>query len=122
MPVNIARLLPGLKIGVDVADHTVNKVGEMIQPFDRVCVAIADFPARTVAAVHGQPLGGGMEIVGSLGCRAVHHPRVLELTRQGKIKVAELVTAKFPLDEINPAFDTLRRGEGIRSVIVPNAD
>lgn len=60
-----------------------------------------------------------LEIVGSLGCRAVDYPRVIELARQGKIKVAELVTARFPLDEINAAFDTLRRGEGIRSVIVP---
>jgi len=44
---------------------------------------------------------------------------VIELARQGKIKVSELVTARFPLDRINDAFDALRRGEGIRSVIVP---
>ena len=60
-----------------------------------------------------------IEIIGSLGCRAVDYPRVLELARQGKIRVAELVTAKFRLDQINDALDTLRRGEGIRSVIVP---
>lgn len=60
-----------------------------------------------------------LEIVGSLGCRAVDYPRVLELARQGKIKVKELVTAQFPLDDVNAAFDTLRKGEGIRSVIVP---
>jgi 6-hydroxycyclohex-1-ene-1-carbonyl-CoA dehydrogenase len=60
-----------------------------------------------------------MEIIGSLGCRAVDYPRVLELARQGKIKVKELVTARFTLDEINVALDGLRRGEGIRSVVVP---
>ncbi len=60
-----------------------------------------------------------MEIVGSLGCRAVDYPRVLELARQGKIKVRELVTAHFPLEEINAAFEALRRGEGLRSVVVP---
>ncbi len=60
-----------------------------------------------------------MDIVGSLGCRAVDYPRVLELARQGKIKVKELVTAQFALNDINAAFDTLRHGEGIRSVIVP---
>jgi len=58
-----------------------------------------------------------MEIVGSLGCRAVDYPRVIELARQGRIKVKELVTARFSLDEINVAFDTLRQGKGIRSVI-----
>ncbi len=60
-----------------------------------------------------------MEVVGSLGCRPVDYPRVIELARTGKIKVKELVTRKFPLDKINDAFDLLRKGEGIRSVVTP---
>ncbi len=48
--------------GVDVADHTADKVGEMIPLFDRVCVALADFPAPTLAVVHGHALGGGCEL------------------------------------------------------------
>ncbi len=49
--------------GVDVADHTPDKVGEMIPLFDRVCVAMADFPVPTLAVVHGHALGGGCELV-----------------------------------------------------------
>lgn len=60
-----------------------------------------------------------MEIVGSLGCRAVDYPRILELACQDKIKVKELVTSQFSLDDINEAFDHLRKGQGIRSVVVP---
>ena len=60
-----------------------------------------------------------MEIVGSLGCRAVDYPRVLELARTGKIKIKELVSAQFPLEKINKALDYVRGGEGIRSVVVP---
>ncbi len=60
-----------------------------------------------------------MEVVGSLGCRAVDYPRVFELVRQGKIKVQELVSARFPLAEINEALDHVRAGQGIRSVVVP---
>ncbi|MEK7787496.1 MAG: enoyl-CoA hydratase-related protein [Chloroflexota bacterium] len=48
--------------GVDVADHTADKVGEMIPLFDRVCVALADFPTPTLAVVHGHALGGGCEL------------------------------------------------------------
>ncbi len=49
--------------GVDVADHTADKVGEMIPLFDEVSRLLADFPAPTVAVVHGHALGGGCELV-----------------------------------------------------------
>jgi cyclohexa-1,5-dienecarbonyl-CoA hydratase len=48
--------------GVDVADHTPEKVGEMIPLFDRVCLALAQFPLPTIAVLHGHALGGGCEL------------------------------------------------------------
>jgi Zn-dependent alcohol dehydrogenase len=60
-----------------------------------------------------------LEVIGSLGCRPVDYPRVIELARQGRIRVAELVTHHFPLSEINQAFDTLRNGQTLRAVVVP---
>jgi len=33
----------------------------------------------------------GLEIVGSLGCRVVDYPRVIEMARQGRIRVADLL-------------------------------
>jgi cyclohexa-1,5-dienecarbonyl-CoA hydratase len=48
--------------GVDVADHTADKVGEMIPLFDQVCAALSDFLTPTLAVVHGHALGGGCEI------------------------------------------------------------
>ena len=58
-----------------------------------------------------------LEILGSLGCRPVDYPRVIELARQGRVRVAELVTARFALDDIALAFDALRSGTTVRSVI-----
>jgi len=60
-------------------------------------------------------------MIGSLGCRPVDYPRIIEMARIGKIKVRELVTGRFGLDQINEAFDLLRKNDPntIRSVIVP---
>ncbi len=62
-----------------------------------------------------------MEVRGSLGCRPVDYPKLIELCRIGKIKVKELVTQKFPLEKINDAFDLLRNHDenALRSVVVP---
>ena len=60
-----------------------------------------------------------LEVVGSLGCRPVDYPRVIELARQGRVRVAELVTERYELADIGKAFDGLRAGRGIRSVVVP---
>jgi S-(hydroxymethyl)glutathione dehydrogenase/alcohol dehydrogenase len=37
---------------------------------------------------------------------------------QGKMKVAELISQRIPLERINEAFDELARGSVLRSVIV----
>ncbi len=60
-------------------------------------------------------------LIGSLGCRPVDYPRIIEMVRIGKIRVRELVTGRFDLDHINDAFDLLRNNDPktLRSVIVP---
>jgi cyclohexa-1,5-dienecarbonyl-CoA hydratase len=49
--------------GVDIGDHTPDKVGVMIPMVERVCRAIVEFPMPTIACVHGHALGGGCELV-----------------------------------------------------------
>lgn len=80
-------------------------------------LVMVGYSDKDMALNAGRMMFREMEVVGSLGCRPVDYPKVIDLARQGKIKVAELVTAKFALDDINGALDALRRGEGIRSVI-----
>jgi cyclohexa-1,5-dienecarbonyl-CoA hydratase len=49
--------------GVDVADHTPEKVGEMIPLFNQVCQILIEYPIPTIAVVGGHALGGGCELV-----------------------------------------------------------
>jgi cyclohexa-1,5-dienecarbonyl-CoA hydratase len=49
--------------GVDVADHTEDKVDEMIDVFHRMFRHMAEMDVITVAAVNGRSLGGGCELM-----------------------------------------------------------
>ncbi len=109
--------------GADVAFECIGNPATQEQAFASVRTGgrfvVVGSSDKPMVLNTGKVMFREIEITGSLGCRAVDYPRVLELARQGRIKIAELVTAKFPLDQINTALDLLRKGEGIRSVIVP---
>ena len=44
-------------------------------------------------------------------------PRLLGLYVAGKLKLDELITREYPIEQINEAFDALQRGEVARSII-----
>lgn len=44
-------------------------------------------------------------------------PRMLELHRSGKLKLAELRTRTYALDEINEGYDDMRNGRTVRGVV-----
>jgi cyclohexa-1,5-dienecarbonyl-CoA hydratase len=48
--------------GVDVADHTSDKVKEMTEVFHKMCSLVYQFPQPTLAVVNGHALGGGCEL------------------------------------------------------------
>jgi cyclohexa-1,5-dienecarbonyl-CoA hydratase len=52
--------------GVEVADHTPDKVNQMIEVFHGIFRRLQKLPMPTVAAVNGVALGGGMEL--AIGC------------------------------------------------------
>jgi len=59
------------------------------------------------------------EIVGSLGCRPVDYPRVIEMVRKGRVSLDAVVTATLPLARIGEAAEDLRNGKGLRTLVVP---
>lgn len=60
-----------------------------------------------------------LSVLGTLGCRPADFPAVLDLVRRGRLVVAPLVTHRHPLERINDGLDALRRGEGIRHIVLP---
>ena len=111
--------------GVDVAFEAIGKPETIRLAFDsvrrggRLCqvgYCAEDVPLSAAKIMYYE-----LEVVGSLGCPTVEYPSLLDLVRRGRIAVTSMVTAKIPLENINDAFDLLRRGEGLRSVVLPGA-
>jgi len=49
---------------------------------------------------------------------AADFPRFVELYQQGKLMLDELVAERITLDQVNDGYETMRKGEQARSVIV----
>jgi S-(hydroxymethyl)glutathione dehydrogenase/alcohol dehydrogenase len=64
---------------------------------------------------------GARRIVGSnygSAMPAVDFPHYAALHLDGRLPVDRLVTARIGLDGVEPAFERMRRGEGVRSVVI----
>lgn len=109
--------------GADVAFEAVGKPETQKLGLDCLrtggTLVLVGYSPEKMALNSGRVMFRELEIRGSLGCRPVDYPRVVELARQGRVQVAELVTHRFPLEDIELAFETLRSGEAIRSVVIP---
>lgn len=46
-------------------------------------------------------------------------PRVLDMWRAGRLDLESMVTGRGKLDDVNAAFETMRSGESIRTVLTP---
>lgn len=109
--------------GADVAFEAVGKAATQELALNGLRagarLVLVGYSPETMQLNAGRVMFRELSIVGSLGCRPVDYPRAIELARQGRIRVAELVTHRFGLDDVNLAFDTLRSGEAIRAVVAP---
>jgi Zn-dependent alcohol dehydrogenase len=45
-------------------------------------------------------------------------PRLIELYREGRLKLDELITDRYPLEKINEAIEATARGEALRNIIM----
>lgn len=123
-PAGVAKAVRKLTAGAgaDIAIEAIGNPATMKDAFSTLRpggrLVVVGYSDHEVALNAGRVMYREMEIRGSLGCRPVDYPRVIELARTGRIEVASLVTARYPLDEINAGLDMLRAGRGIRSVVV----
>ena len=109
--------------GVDVAIEAVGRPETIALGFSllrrggRLC--LIGYSSAPAALPADRTMFFEYTVVGSLGCRPVDYPRVVRMVESGTVGLEGVVTGRLPLDRIGEAADRLRRGEGLRTVIVP---
>ncbi len=103
-------------VGVDVGDHTEDKVGHMIEAFHGIFRRLDRLEIPTLAAVHGAVLGGGCEV--ALFCDMVLAAENIKIG-QPEIKLAvfpPIAVAALPTI-VGPkkAFEMVLGGEALRA-------
>ncbi len=107
---------------VDIAFEVIGNPQTQQLAFDLLgaggkLVAVGFSPKPWDGFRSGKVMFRELEIIGSLGCPPRSFPRILHLIEKGLIKLEPLVTHRFPLKEINAAFEQLRKGDGIRVLV-----
>jgi 6-hydroxycyclohex-1-ene-1-carbonyl-CoA dehydrogenase len=109
--------------GVDIALEVIGKPETQRLAYDSLRpggrLTIVGYSAEPVTLPFSRMMFYEMEIVGSLGCRPTDYPELIELVRAGRVKLAELVTGRYALDDIFKGLEALRRGEGLRGIVLP---
>lgn len=59
----------------------------------------------------------GLVLTGTTGASLEHYERSLRLIEQRKIEVRSLITKRFPVEEIQAAFEYAASGQGLKAVI-----
>lgn len=99
---------------VEQAARMVAKTGALVLVGMPPDGDFAKLNATTVANNHQRILGSKM---GGARLRA-DIPRLLRMHGAGKLKLAELIGGRYPLDEINTAIAEARKGGALRQVVV----
>ena len=125
LPAAVRQLTDGR--GADYVFVTVGAKTAVEQSFGLLArggtSVIVGMPASGVMAAF-EPVNladGGQRVLGSkMGSARIRIdvPMLVDLYRQGRLKLDELISGRFPLEEVNAAMAEVTRGEALRNVIV----
>jgi 6-hydroxycyclohex-1-ene-1-carbonyl-CoA dehydrogenase len=109
----------GADIAMEVIGNprTIEEAMESVRIGGRLCVV--GYTNEAISIVAGKIMFKELEIVGSLGCRPVDYVPLIRMVEQGKIDVKRQVTHRFPLAEIGRAFEVMKEGVSLRSIVIP---
>ena len=109
--------------GADIAMEVIGNPKTIEMAFDSVRVGgrlcIVGYTHEAISIIAGKIMFKELEIVGSLGCRPVDYLPLIRMVEQGKVDVKRIVTHRFSLDDLPKAFEVMKEGLALRSIVVP---
>lgn len=109
--------------GADIAMEVIGNPRTIEQAFDCVRVGgrlcVVGYTHEAISIVAGKIMFKELEVVGSLGCRPVDYPPIIRMVEQGKVELQRLITHRFALNELQKAFDVMKEGVSLRSIVIP---
>ncbi len=124
-PVSAVKELTGGR-GVDYAFEVIGNPRTIVQGYQMIrrggtLVVVGVAPSGAEVAFNAASIMLDEKTIrGSLygSCRpGLDVPRLIGLYQAGRLKLDELISRAYPIEQINEAFDALRRGEVARSII-----
>ncbi|MCH7704019.1 MAG: zinc-binding dehydrogenase, partial [Planctomycetes bacterium] len=109
----------GADIAIEIIGNprTIEEAFECVRIGGRLCVV--GYTHEKISLVAGKIMFKEIEIVGSLGCRPLDYVPLVRLVAQGKVNVERVVTHRFKLEDIEKAFEAMKEGVSLRSIVVP---
>jgi len=119
-PVKVVRRITGG--GADVAVEAIGIPEVMRMAYDSVRwggrAVIVGYSDKDLCISAARLMFREIEVYGSLGCRIVDFPPLVDMVRRGKLKL--LVSDKMPLDQINETLEMLKKGKiRMRAIVIP---
>ena len=109
--------------GADIAMEVIGNPRTVEEAFESVRIGgrlvVVGYTHETVGLVPGKIMFKEIEVIGSLGCRPVDYIPLIRMAAQGRVDVKRLVTHRFRLDEIGKAFEVMKEGAALRSIVTP---
>lgn len=109
----------GADIAMEVIGNpkTIEEAFECVRIGGRLCVV--GYTHEAVSIIAGKIMFKEIEIVGSLGCRPLDYAPLIRMVEQGKIDIKRQVTHRFPLEQLTKAFEVMKEGMSLRSIVIP---
>jgi S-(hydroxymethyl)glutathione dehydrogenase/alcohol dehydrogenase len=107
-------------VGVTTGEHVTKAVGAIRKAGTCVMTGLGRYDAKARIPISDVVLYQ-KRLQGSLfGASSPSRdiPAMLDLYRQGQLKLDELITGRYSLDEINQGYQDMREGRNLRGVVV----